>query len=457
MSSGGSLSQRRRRLRGRGRHPFRLTDPALLQALPYHLRRLSSRLHRLRLALHARGWRGLLTRVTVGAHGADAVPAGPSSAPPVRWMPNGGPRVLIIDVSMPRPDRDSGSLRASRLMQTLVEMDYGVDFLPDDGLHAGRYGDALTAAGVAIHLVSGAHARLHWLRRHAAGYAVIVVSRYHLAEALFPLLRRIAPDARLVLDTVDLHHLREQREAEQHRDATLQRLACRTQERELRVIRASDATWVVSDVEKTLLARLVPAANVHVVSNVHDALGSVPGPQARHGVLFVGGAGHPPNLDAITWLLDALWPQMRARRPDLELHLVGEGLLQAVSAPPSGVTIHGYVPDLAPLLARVRVAVAPLRFGAGVKGKVNHAMAHGVPMVISECAAEGMGITAGKEAFIEETPAGFAEAVVHLHQDDALWARMSSASIRHIAERFSAETARAAMAASFSEPTPPAT
>lgn len=341
-------------------------------------------------------------------------------------------------------------------MQTLVEMGYGVDFLPEDGLHAGRYGDALAATGVAIRLVSGANARLHWLCQHAAGYAVIVVSRYHLAEAVFPLLRRIAPDARLVLDTVDLHHLREQREAEQHGDATLQRLSRRTQQRELRVIRASDATWVVSDVEKALLARLAPAANVHVVSNVHAVLGNVPGPWSRHGVLFVGGAGHPPNLDAITWLLDALWPQMRARRPDLELHLVGDGLQQAVSAPPPGVTVHGYVPDLAPLLARVRVAVAPLRFGAGVKGKVNHAMAHGVPMVISECAAEGMGITSGKEAFIEQSPAGFAAAVVHLHQDDALWIRMSSASIRHVVERFSAETARAAMAASFAEPITPA-
>ncbi|MET0327206.1 MAG: glycosyltransferase [Luteimonas sp.] len=341
-------------------------------------------------------------------------------------------------------------------MRVLVDMGYRVDFLPDDGRHAGAYSEALATGGVATHFAPGAGAILRWLHRNAPGYAVIIVSRYHLAEALFPLFRHIAPDARLVLDTVDLHHLREQREAWQHGDARLLRLSSRTRQRELHAIAAADSTWVVSNVEKALLARHAPSANVHVVSNVHEVLTHVPGAHGRRGVLFVGGAGHPPNLDAIAWLLEEIWPEMHAAVPDMELHLVGDGLTKAVPTPPVGVTVHGYVQDLEPLLARVRVAIAPLRFGAGVKGKVNLGMSHGVPMVITECAAEGMDITEGKDAFIENSPAGFADAVARLHHDDALWTRMSAASISHVIDRFSVVTARAAMAASFSKPMSPA-
>jgi len=364
--------------------------------------------------------------------------------------------VLVVDVTTPRPDRDSGSMRALRLMELLVELGYRVDFLPEDGRDAGRYSDALAAAGVAVHHLPRAGARLRWLRAHAADCTAVVVSRYHLAEALFPLLRGIAPQARLVLDTVDLHHLREQREGEQRGDRALLRLSATTRRRELAMVAMADTTWVVSPVEQALLARELPAATVRVVSNVHDAETDVPGPQARRGVLFVGGAGHPPNLDAVSWLLETLWPMLRAAIADLELHLVGDGLPAFVGAPPAGVVVHGHVPDLGPLLRRVRVGVAPLRFGAGVKGKVNLGMAHGLPMVVTGCAAEGMHLVDGEHAFVADAPADFVERVVRLCNDDALWARMSRAGQAHVAHRFSIAAARDAVRASLPPTNPSA-
>ena len=136
----------------------------------------------------------------------------------------------------------------------------------------------------------------------------------------------------------------------------------------------------------------LPDARVEVVSNIHDVHGHGPDWGERDGMLFVGSYRHPPNVDAARWLATEILPQVRARRPDVVLHLVGGDAppeVQALAAL-DGVRFHGYVPDLLPLLQTSRVGVAPLRYGAGVKGKVNQALAHGLPMVATACAVEGI-------------------------------------------------------------------
>ncbi|WP_159680092.1 glycosyltransferase [Luteimonas sp. 9C] len=363
-------------------------------------------------------------------------------------------RILVIDVSTPRPDRDSGSMRARRLMALMVELGYGVDFLPEDGVPGGHYADALAADGIHVVHVPGALQQARWLVEHAPRYAAVIVSRYHLAEAVFPLLRRIAPRSRLILDTVDLHHLREHREAERNADRHLLRLSAETRKRELAMVDAADTCWVVSPHEQALLARERPRALVRVVSNLHEPMTGAPGPERRAGILFVGGAAHPPNLDAVSWLLTDLFPAMRKILPALELHLAGEGLDRVVREPDPGVVVHGHVPDLTPLLQRVRLGVAPLRFGAGVKGKVNLGMSHGLPMVVTECAAEGLHLVDGEHALIADSSQAFVSAVAALCSDDAMWVRLSQAGQDLTRRHFTADAARDAVAASLPSPDP---
>jgi len=421
--------------------------------LRYQFHRLSARLHRLRIALHARGWRGVATRIVGrsphGEHRRSDEDAARRVAQPLGNARLSTVRILMVDVTTPRPDRDSGSMRASRLMQLLVELGYRVDFLPDDGRSAGHYTDDLAALGVRVLHVPGGGKRARWLIEHAPGYAAVIVSRYHLAEAVFPLLRRAAPNTRRILDTVDLHHLRERREAERNADRRLLRLSAETRRRELAMIDAADTSWVVSPHEQDLIAREQPLACIRVVSNLHEPVEHVPGPQGRAGLLFVGGAGHPPNLDAVSWLLDDLFPAMRAALPELELHLVGEGLDRFVQHSTAGVVVHGHVPDLTPLLHRARLGVAPLRFGAGVKGKVNLGMSHGLPMVVTGCAAEGLHLVDGEHALIADTSQTFVSAIVTLCADDALWDRLSHAGQALTQRHFSADAAREAVLASL--------
>ncbi|NZA28512.1 glycosyltransferase, partial [Luteimonas sp. SJ-92] len=355
----------------------------------------------------------------------------------------------LVDVSTPRPDRDSGSLRAFNLMRVLAEDGDRVEFLPDDRADAGAYAEALRALGVVVHAGAGGYP--DWFARYLRGFDVLVVSRYHLAEFLVPLARRIAPGVRVVLDTVDLHHLRERREAELGDDGRLRRLAAITRRRELRAVAEADVTWVVSPVEAALLREALPQARVAVLPNLHRAEESPAGFAERDGLLFVGGARHPPNVDALRWLLAEIFPRVRARLPRCELQVVGDGLPEAVAGlPPSpGVHLHGHVPELAPLLARCRVGLAPLRFGAGVKGKINLCMAAGMPVVATACAAEGMHAADGVELLVADAPEAFADAVVRLHEDAALWSRLARAGTANVRTHFSFDAARATIAASF--------
>jgi glycosyltransferase involved in cell wall biosynthesis len=200
---------------------------------------------------------------------------------------------------------------------------------------------------------------------------------------------------------------------------------------------------VVSPAEADLLAKEAPAARVRVLSNIHEVPErEVPGWEARSGLLFVGSYRHPPNVDAVLWLAREILPLLRDT--GIELHLVGAEAppqVQALGELP-GVHFHGYLPELQPLLDGCRLSVAPLRYGAGVKGKVNQALAHGLPVVATSCAIEGMHLRPGEDVLVADDAEGFAAAVRRLHEDAALWQALSRAGQENTRRHFSPEAAR---------------
>ena len=360
-------------------------------------------------------------------------------------------RVLVIDATTPMPDRDSGSVRLFELLRLFVNEGCAVTFFPENGLDDGRYTQALRELGVEAWTQPWLGALPDWLAKHGPRFQLIVVSRHYVLSPLLALLRRHAPQARIVFDTVDLHHLREAREAEERGDDALRRTAARTREDELALIAAVDRTWVVSPVEKALLAEAIPGATIDVVSNIHRVRGRGPAMSARRGLLFVGGFRHPPNVDAALWLADDILPRIRAARPDVTLSLVGGDAPPAVLAlgEREGITVHGHVPDLEPLIDAHRLSIAPLRYGAGVKGKVNQALAHGLPVVATSCAVEGMGLTPGIDVLVANDAEGIASVVLAAYDDEPLWQRLVDGGLANTEREFSPERARGALRAIF--------
>ncbi|HEY1033931.1 MAG TPA: glycosyltransferase [Pseudoxanthomonas sp.] len=377
----------------------------------------------------------------------------PGTEPTPGLLHRGQRQVLVIDALTPQPDRDSGSLRLVELMHLLIEEGAHVVFLPAGGKPDGAYTSALQALGVECWHAPEAARLTTWLREHGPRFHAAMVSRHYIAREFFPVLRRHAPQARLLFDTVDLHYLRERRAAELTGDAAALRAAARTRTLELALIREADASLVVSAVERALLAQDAPGARVEILSNLHRLAPPGPGFASRQNLLFVGGFRHPPNVDAVRWFIETVFPQLRAARPEIAFHCIGADVPEAIArlGDVPGVQIHGHVPDLQPWLDGCRVSVAPLRFGAGVKGKVNQAMAHGLPVVATRCAVEGMHLHEGEDVLVADDPAAFARAVLRLYDDEALWARLAANGRASVASHFSADAARDVVRALFLE------
>lgn len=389
----------------------------------------------------------VVNREKFAARWKDQLAAGhaPPGSDPERASDRGRNRqVLLLDACTPTPDRDSGSVRMLALMRLLRDEGCAVAFFPENRAHDGRYTEAVQQLGIEAWWQAPLGDVPRWLAKHGRRFDTIIVSRHYVLSPLLPLLRLHAPRAKIVFDTVDLHHLREQREAELSGDPAQLRAAARTRKLELGLIASCDRTWVVSEAERALLAQEIPRARVDVVSNIHSVHGAGLPWQERKDLLFVGSYRHPPNVDAALWLAQEILPRIRAQLPDVTLNLVGGDAPESVVAlgEQPGIRYHGYLPDLQPLLVGARIGLAPLRYGAGVKGKVNQSLAHGLPVVATLCAVEGMHLVDGRDVLVADDPADFADAVVRLYGDEATWQQLAHGGLENTRLHFSDEPVR---------------
>jgi len=203
---------------------------------------------------------------------------------------------------------------------------------------------------------------------------------------------------------------------------------------------------VVSEFEQQLLAEIAPEARVEIVSNIHSHTPQRPDYAQREGILFVGGFRHPPNVDAMLWYSNNILPHVQELLPGVVTTVIGSNMPDSIKALASDhMRVLGFVEDIEPELHTARVSIAPLRYGAGVKGKVNEAMNHGIPVVATPCAVEGMHTTDGEDVLVAETPRTFAEAIARVYSNGELWQRISDGGIKNVESHFSPDAARPAI------------
>ena len=343
-----------------------------------------------------------------------------------------GPRVLVADHRVPTPDRDSGSLRMWHLLRNLVDLGCRVTFVPDDFDPMQPYTRRLQSMGIEV--LYGDVDMIVRIADLGPRLQLAILSRPYVAPRYLHIVREHAPNARVAFDTVDLHFLREQRRAagEAGRGSGV---ADSFRELELGVARGSDVTIVVSEEEREQLAAVAPDIEAEVVPNANELSPDVPGPEGRDGLLFVGGFEHIPNVDAAVYLARTVMPRVWRRVPDVALTIVGAdppAEVRALDSP--GVKVAGWVEDLEPLLRESRAVVAPLRYGAGMKGKVTQSLAAGLPVVTTTIGAEGLNAVDGEHLLVADDANGFADRVADICTNDELW-RSLSASGQHLVER----------------------
>ncbi len=358
-------------------------------------------------------------------------------------------RALIIDWATPMPDHDSGSVDIFNLVRMLRRLGIAATFAGHRDLdYWGAYTDGLQKLGAQVLYAPYVDSLAGYLKQAGRHFDYVLVHRVGVFTDLAADLRKLCRNARILFHTVDLHHLREERQAHTEQSEKLKQQAQVTKQAELRLARQADAIVVVSGHEQALLQQAVPDRPVFHLPLIRDIPGTgAAGFEQRQGIAFIGNYLHAPNLDAVRYFVREIWPALHAKVPGAELILGGAQMPPEIEqlGTTDGVTAIGYVEDLAALFNRIRLTIAPLRYGAGAKGKVVSSLCHGVPVVATPIAAEGMNLRDGRDILIAGDRAQWLQHLERAYCDAAVWQGLSSTGLEAMRKSHSLEAGTRAL------------
>lgn len=365
------------------------------------------------------------------------------------------PRFLVVTDALPTPDLDSGSFRLFQMLNALIELGYLVTLLSHSDERDTRYTEPLSLLGVDLHF--GQDAAIAHLIAKGHRYHYVLLSRPEIAALyLFPV-RMAAINATVAYDMVDLHWLRWTRASRVFADEQLARQAEQSKLVERFNALGSDLVVAITEAERRLVLESDPLLRVEIIPNIHPLPALTRHDwRARRDVMFIGGFQHAPNEDAMCYFVREVWPIITQELPDLVFHIVGSRPSDQVRRlGSSSVRVVGYVADPTPYFESARAFVAPLRYGAGMKGKIGQSMSYGLPVVTTSIGAEGMLLKDGDTALIADRPEDFARALIQIYTDEQQWTEIAANSIAHIEQHFSPLEARRRLSAIFPLPATP--
>ena len=338
--------------------------------------------------------------------------------------PEENPTALVVDMALPAFDEDSGSLRMFELLNMMGAMGIKISFYPDNLDFKPKYKSALERLGIEVLSQDFGVAQALAERQ----YDMVILSRVNIAHRYINLVRFLNPDARVYYDTVDIHYIRELRQAEIEGCERLKRHAEKTRKMELSSCMLADVVFTVTAEDGRHLQQEIPSINAFVLPNIHRKRATDISWEKTDGLVFIGNYNHQPNQDAVFYFVEHVFPLIQARIPEIRLYLIGSYMpdaMKALSEKNHAIKAVGWVETVEPELMKRRVMVSYLRYGAGMKGKIGQAMSVGLPVVSTSIGAEGMGLVDGETVLVGDDPKTFAEKVCHAYTDKALWGTIS--------------------------------
>jgi len=333
------------------------------------------------------------------------------------------PVIVMIDRSTPKPDQDAGSYAAIQEIRLLQALGLHVVFIPDDFTYSPVYTPQLQDMGVEVlfspYFLNSADALLSVLPIACAIY----ITRYHYVEKHIKAVKAFSAKLPMIFNNADLHFLREIRQANRLGDAALLQKAMKTREREVNVMKQVDAILSYSEFEHAVItSHTLQSNNVHKCPWVVEVPDDKVSFNKREGVAFLGGYEHPANVEAVVFFIEQVMPLIRQKIPSIKLFIYGSHMPNSFDKYAcDDVIIKGYVKSLDDVYLKHRVFIAPLFFGAGVKGKVLTAAAYGMPCVLSPIAIEATGLVNNVSALVAERPDEWADYVARLYSSEQEW------------------------------------
>lgn len=353
--------------------------------------------------------------------------------------------ILVIDHYIPRYDVDAGGRCTYMYLKQFVKMGLQVTFIGDNFAHDEPYRTELTNMGIEV--LYGDWYYLNWkqwLAENGRYFDYCYPQRPHITIKWIDELKAKCPNAKIIYFAHDLHHLRESREYKLTGDEAHLKASKDWKDTEFKIFAAVDVVHVVGSYEQAYLQKQLqdkPVRNIPLY--IYDSI-PVPGSiekafDKRKDALFVGGFGHPPNEDAVLWFAKEVYPTVLKKYPDMIWHIVGNKPSEAVKALEcKNIIVHGRVSDeeLEEFYHKCRIAVVPLRYGAGVKGKIVEAAYYQIPMITTTIGAEGMSTEEGT-MIVEDNAEDMAKAICDIYEDYDKLRQMSDAGAVFIERYFS--------------------
>ena len=374
-----------------------------------------------------------------------------------------GKRILVIDDIPPFPDRAAGALRHYHTLKQMVNLGYQVTYVHLMGKEFNdksgkKYFDEFKMQGVEFFWFNY---ELWWNFRNSKEvdsvledlidsldlkyrkFDLIYIAFWHIADYFIDLIKKEVPETPILIDTMDVHYLREIRKAEISGNKKELQEANITKQRELNVYSKADCITTVTENDRDVLKKELPDKSIVVLTDVHDPYNSKVTFEERKDFLFIGNFNHNPNEDAVFYFVEKIFPHIKKKLKDCKFYVVGNKPTKKIKELDSkDIVVTGWVPEVKPYLEQCRVSVVPLRFGAGNKGKVGETLSHGLPMVSTTIGAEGMGIVNEEHSFVSDDPLQFAEYCVKLYSDKNTWEGFSQKGKALVASQYSSELMR---------------
>lgn len=320
-------------------------------------------------------------------------------------------KAILIDQYFPDIKRDSGSIDTFNYLNALNSLGYEVFF---STLYKGNSILEKNIRDVNIKIIQP-ETLIEWILKNHESIDVIVVFRYQTANACIDLIENFCGKAKKIFYTSDLHFLREERSLALGKIHNSN--ASNVRKIEIDLMHRFDATIVVSSYEKELIKSIDSDINIIHIPLTRDYVGTEqPWAKRSKKVGFIGGYNHTPNIDAIENIVNNILPRLRLLDPDIKIVLAGSNMPDQIkNLSIDGLEQIGFVNELHHFFDQLKCSIAPLRFGAGEKGKVLSSLAHSLPVISSSIGAESIcNDDKGIGVIVEDDPQRFAEAIFRI-------------------------------------------
>ncbi|URM35163.1 glycosyltransferase [Flavobacterium anhuiense] len=355
--------------------------------------------------------------------------------------------IIIIDTKIPEYDKDSGSRRLTEIIKLFLKNNIGVFLLGDfkEYRFTSDYVKYFRDLGAVVYepVVDGTGKLItknEFIKEVLPFADSVWLHRPEIFAKYYPIIKKNKPAARVFFDMVDFHYLRFKREFELTGDSGALKKAGKFLKLELENCKNADQIIVISDIEKEALkefysndAKVISIGNIHQYFQNEKPVSF----ENRRDLLFIGGFDHKPNVDAVNYLAEEIMPLVWELNPEISISIIG-------SNPPESILklnskkfkIVGYVADVSSYFLNSRIFVAPLRYGAGIKGKIGQSLEFGLPLVTTNIGAEGFDFNENKDVLVANSSEEMVNNIILLYKNKEVWEKISADS-KKVIEPFS--------------------